>query len=398
MKSLMDLDKIGNGPSSSHTMGPKNASIIFMNENPLCNRFEVTLFGSLALTGKGHLTDYVILNTLPNTKVIFDYKTEVCHPNTMEFRGYIDDKLVASKTFFSIGGGALAVDGVSLTTAKDIYNERNFLEICKFISDKNITLDEYVDFYEDINDYLENVLDTMITTLEKGLNTTTLIPGKLKLKRKAKMLLDDKNNILRDDNHKLMAYAYATAEENASGGVIVTAPTCGASGVLPAVIYYLKDKYNTSRKTIIKGLKIAGIIGNVVKQNGSISGAEAGCQAEIGTACSMAAAYACYIFGGDITRIERSAEIALEHHLGLTCDPVGGYVQIPCIERNAVAALRAIDAARLAMYLNDDDARISFDTVVSTMLETGASLPRELRETSQGGLATKVILGDKIED
>lgn len=393
MKSLKQLFKMGNGPSSSHTMGPKNACLIFMDKYQECDNYIVTLFESLALTGKGHLTDYIIKETLKNVVVKFDIDTNTKHPNTLIIEGYKGNELVASETYYSVGGGQILVEGESLPLEKDIYKENNLEEVIKYCLDNNLTLDEYVDYYEQIDDYLVSVLHQMKKTLDDGLNKRGLIPGKLKLQRKAYDLYhqENLNNIkVCQNDKKIMAYAYALAEENASGNIVVTAPTCGASGVLPAVIYYLKDVYNTSEETMLKGLKIAGIIGNVVKQNGSISGAEAGCQAEIGTATSMASAYAAYIFGGTIRQIERAAEIALEHNLGLTCDPVMGYVQIPCIERNAIGAIYSLDAAKLALYLNDNNARVSFDMVVSTMKETGVSLPSELRETSKGGLALKI--------
>lgn len=398
MKSLEYLYKIGNGPSSSHTMGPKKACQVFLKRYPSCDSYKVTLYGSLALTGKGHLTDYIIKETLKNSIVNFDLFTEEKHPNTMLIEGFNNENLVGRLKFYSVGGGAIQVEGEALKLEEDIYSLNSLVEITKYCKENNVSPVDYVNSVEpNLDEYLDLVLDTMASTLKKGLAATTVIPGKLGLKRKAKLLLEEANSkqILVDQGtKKLMAYAYALAEENASGGIVVTAPTCGASGVLPAIIFYLKDIYNTDRKTMRDGLKIAGLIGNLVKQNASISGAEAGCQAEVGTASSMAAAYAAYIFGGDINKIERAAEIALEHHLGLTCDPVDGYVQIPCIERNAVAAISAIEAAKLAIYLDSKDAKISFDMVVSTMLETGRSLPREFRETSQGGLA-KTYYGDK---
>ncbi len=400
MKSLRDLYKIGNGPSSSHTMGPKKACELFLNRYPNCDNYTVTLYGSLALTGKGHLTDYIIRKTLKNVKIIFNLNDKMKHPNTLEIEGFLNDKFVANMTVYSIGGGAILVDGDKEVLVPDIYEEKSFMDVAKYCLDKKIDIPTYIDIHEDnnFNEYLDKVIDTMNKCLQDGLTKTEVIPGRLGLKRKAKELFESKINdsiLLEQDSKRLMAYAYAISEENASGGVVVTTPTCGASGVLPAVMFYLADIYKTPKDIMRSGLKIAGLIGNLVKQNASISGAEAGCQAEVGTASSMAAAYAAYIFGGDIKKIERAAEIALEHHLGLTCDPVDGYVQIPCIERNAVAALSALDAAKLALYLDSKDAKISFDLVVSTMLETGQSLPREFRETSQGGLAKHYNNGDK---
>lgn len=400
MKSLRDLYKIGNGPSSSHTMGPKKACELFIERYPNCDNYSVTLYGSLALTGKGHLTDYIIRKTLENVKIEFDYLTTKNHPNTLKIIGFQGSNKLGELTIYSIGGGAILVDGDEEKLVEDIYFEKSFSEIVSYCQKKDITLSQYVDLHEDeaFDAYLEQVLEVMESTLKKGLVATEVIPGSLKLKRRAKELYESNNVstiLIEQDTKRLMAYAYAVSEENASGGEVVTAPTCGACGVLPATIFYLQDIYKCTKEKVKAGLKIAGLIGNVVKQNASISGAEAGCQAEVGTAASMAAAYAAYIFGGDMAKIERAAEIALEHHLGLTCDPVNGYVQIPCIERNAVAALSALDAAKLALYLDSKDAKISFDLVVSTMLETGQSLPRELRETSQGGLAKHFNKGGK---
>lgn len=398
MKSLEHLYKIGAGPSSSHTMGPKKACEYFLEHYP-SDSYEVVLYESLAFTGVGHLTDYIIKKTLPNVEIIFDYKSIKPHPNTMLIRGYRNNEVYKEVVFYSVGGGRILIENEEVALEEDIYPHKTFSEIYQYLTSNNLTIPAYIDQFEKLEfaKYLEKVLETMEHTLNDGLNKEDNLPGKLNLKRKAKNILNDNkahNILLNQDNKRLIAYAYAVAEENASGGDVVTAPTCGACGVLPAVMFYLRDIYHTDTKTMLDGLKVAGLIGNIVKENASISGAEAGCQAEIGTATSMAAAYTVYIFCGSLEQIERASEIALEHQLGLTCDPVAGYVQIPCIERNAVAALRAIDSAKLAMYLDSKDAKISFDTVVKTMLETGTSLPRELRETSEGGLAKKYVVGD----
>ncbi len=390
MYSLQELYKIGNGPSSSHTMGPKKAALIFKAKYSNANRFIVHLYGSLALTGKGHLTDYIIKETLDNCLVLFDYKTETKHPNTLMIEGYLDDKFLGKMTFYSIGGGNILAEGEKEIKVKEVYKENSFLAIKEYLKENNLDLVSYVDSYESIDNYLKEVIGIMYSNIKNGLNKSGVLPGKLKVKRKARYIYFSKSESLLGDDfdkRKLMAYAYAVSEENASGGLVVTAPTCGACGVLPAIMFYLKEKYNTTLKEEINGLKVAGIIGNIVSYNASISGAYAGCQAEVGTATSMAAAYAAYILKGELLNIERAAEIALEHNLGLTCDPVEGYVQIPCIERNALGALRALDSAILALYIDAKEAKISFDTVVMTMLETGLSLPRSLKETSEGGLA-----------
>ncbi len=400
MYSLKEIYKIGNGPSSSHTMGPKNAALYFLQKYPNCNKFIVYLYGSLALTGKGHLTDAILIDTLPNCQIIFDYKTETKHPNTLKIRGYLNDELVKEVVFYSIGGGNIVIEGEQNAKLRDIYPLNTFNAIKEHLKEKNMTLVEYVNSYEYLDNYFIEVIEVMHKALISGISKTGVLPGKLKVKRKARELyfaksLTKLNNDA--DKRKIMAYAYGVAEENASGSEVVTAPTCGACGVMPAVIFYLREKYNTTIKQEIDGLKIAGIIGNIVATNASISGAYAGCQAEVGTASSMAASYAAYILNGDLETIERAAEIALEHNLGLTCDPVEGYVQIPCIERNALGALRAIDSALLALYLNPKDAKISFDKVVSTMLDTGLSLPHSLKETSEGGLA-KTFKEDENEN
>lgn len=388
MFSLKELYKIGNGPSSSHTIGPLEASKEFLRRyEEQIDSVIVTLYGSLALTGKGHLTDYIIQKTISNLpcEIKWDIDTVMEHPNTMIFEGFKNSQCVVRMKVYSVGGGAIEVAGETVSPSKQIYPHQTFAEIKKYCVEKTLTLSGYVDQFEDddINLYFSRIYEVMLEAIENGLNTKGELPGKLHVRRKASYLYhpDDKNA-----RKKVLAYAYAVSEENASGGQIVTAPTCGASGVLPAVLRYAKE-LGYLKEELIEGLKVAGIIGNLVKTNGSISGAEAGCQAEVGTACAMAAAFLSSVMGGDLDNIERASEIALEHHLGLTCDPVAGYVQIPCIERNAVAALRAIDAADLASYLHKDDSKISFDVVVETMLKTGQDLRTNYRETAEGGLA-----------
>lgn len=397
MQSLKELYKIGNGPSSSHTMGPKRATEIFKQKYKQATKFKVILYGSLALTGKGHLTDYIIKKTLEGyeTEIIFDKKTKCeVHPNTFDITAYKDDKELKTWRVYSVGGGTFSIEGKSEAIFEDIYPQKNFDEIKVFCKEQNIDLYEYVCLYEgkeEVTLFLESIWESMKQTIQSGIKETGPIPGQLKLRRRAKSIYEGKMEF-EDDNIRqvrlLSSYAYATSETNASGGVIVTAPTCGACGVLPAVLYYMKEIYHIEDDKIIKALAIAGVIGNVIKTNASISGAECGCQAEIGTACSMAAGAAAYLMGLDIDRIENAAEVAMEHHLGLTCDPIYGYVQIPCIERNAVAAMRAVDAANLSKILGKHKS-ISFDLVVETMYETGKDLGSHYRETSEGGLAKK---------
>ena len=396
MKSIKELYKIGNGPSSSHTMGPKKAALLLKEKYPTADLYQIILYGSLAFTGKGHLTDKIILEALKpsNVEIIFNKETkELKHPNTMDLIALKNKEELGKFRAYSIGGGSIQIEGEDFQEEKDIYDFTTYTDIKNNCKEKNISLLEYVYTQEDkdLSEYLKTVWQTMKKTLEEGLEQEGLIPGRLKIPKKAKTLYSkelEKETAELKRTRLLTAYAYATSEQNASGEMIVTAPTCGASGVLPAVLYYLYKQENVNEAKILEGLAIAGLIGNLVKTNASISGAECGCQAEIGTACSMAAAAYAYIKGYSIDVIECAAEIAMEHHLGLTCDPIYGYVQIPCIERNAVAAIRAIDSANMASLLYKDS-KISFDLVVETMYETGKDLGSHYRETSKGGLAKK---------
>lgn len=392
MKSLKELYKIGNGPSSSHTMGPKKAALLLKEQYPDADLYKIILYGSLAFTGKGHLTDKIIDEALKpsNVEIIFNKEEkELKHPNTMDLIAFKEDKELGKFRVYSIGGGSIQIEGKDFQDEKDIYQFTTFTDIKNNCED----LLKYVYSQEDndIKEYLKQVWNTMKNGIETGLKEEGIIPGKLKISKKAKVLYE--KNIENETAELkiirlLTAYAYATSEQNASGGIIVTAPTCGASGVLPAVLYYLYKEENIPEDKIVEGLAVAGLIGNLVKTNASISGAECGCQAEIGTACSMAAVGYAYIKGFSTDVIESAAEIAMEHHLGLTCDPIYGYVQIPCIERNAVAAIRAIDSANMASLLYKDS-KISFDLVVETMYETGKDLSGHYREPSKGGLAKK---------
>ena len=374
MKTLRELYKIGNGPSSSHTMGPKRAAEWFKDKNPEANRFDIYLYGSLAFTGKGHLTDKIIKETLNpiKTNIIFDTKF-VCdkHPNTMDLIAYKDDQKISQARVYSVGGGAIEVEGQKRAIVPDIYKLNHMQDIKEYCKEKDKDLVDYVveTEGEDIIEFLREIWHTMYNSVKTGIEKEGIIPGKLQLPREAKMIYEntaeDQNPILKR-TRLLTSYAHAVSENNASGDIIVTAPTCGASGVLPAVLTYMYEQYNIEEEKIIKALAIAGVIGNLVKANASISGAECGCQAEIGTACSMAAGAAAYLMDLDLEKIDNAAEIAMEHHLGLTCDPIYGYVQIPCIERNAVAALRAVDAANMAK-ITTGKRFISFDLVVDTM-------------------------------
>ena len=392
MKSIKEIYKIGHGPSSSHTLGPKIAAEYVLNKYSDADYYEVTLYGSLALTGKGHLTDNIIYETLKDKcKVIFDYSFDSEHPNTLIFKVYKNKELVGEEVVYSIGGGFIKIKGVEEEESLDIYKETTFDTIKKYVKENNLTLSEYIYSKEDesFKEYLELVYDTMLNSIENGISKEGYLPGKLKVKRKAYDLFHEKKifeNPQVQNTRLISSYAFAVSEENASGGLIVTAPTCGASGVVPAVLRYLKEN-NIPHQNLIDGLAVAGLIGNLIKENASISGAECGCQAEVGSACSMAAALYCYATNTSIEQLEVAIEMAMEHNLGLTCDPVEGYVQIPCIERNAVAALRALDVAIISSTLSNNETKVSFDEVTRTMYETGKSLNSDYRETSIGGLA-----------
>ena len=395
MKSIRDLYKVGKGPSSSHTMGPERAARIFKQENPDAERYEVTLYGSLALTGVGHGTDRVLSEVLAPTptEIIFSQKDpgDLRHPNTLDFAAYKGEEKFASMRVESIGGGDIVIEGRESSEPDDVYPENSFAEIAQYCRWRYISLREYVELNEgaEIWDFLQTIWHTMRAEVEEGLEATGILPGGLNVQRKARYLYERQHAQEIPQVRELQlvcAYAFAAAEQNAANGTIVTAPTCGSCGVLPAVLMYLQGKYHYSDLRMAHALGVAGIIGNLIRRNASISGAECGCQAEIGTACSMAAAALAELYHQNLDQVEYAAEVAMEHHLGLTCDPICGLVQIPCIERNAVAAKRAIDSANLAHMLVGTRT-ISFDMVVRTMYETGISMNRAFRETSEGGLA-----------
>ena len=393
MKSLKQLYKIGVGPSSSHTMGPVKAVERFLREHDGCERYVVTLFGSLALTGKGHGTDVAIKKAFGDrpVQIIFDEKSNCEHPNTMDIAGYNGLAEKCRIRVFSIGGGDIVIDGEQPVEHDEVYQLNTFSQIKDYCAEHNIRLWQYAVQNEGdgILDYTAKLWQVMQRSVSQGLCCDGVLPGGLNVVRRAKKLIavSDKAETAQTYNDRLVAaYAFAVSEQNASGGVVVTAPTCGASGVVPAVFKYASEQYKLTDDDIYRGLLTAGIVGNVVKRNASISGAECGCQAEVGVACSMAAAGLAEMLNMSLNEIEYSAEVALEHHLGLTCDPVCGLVQIPCIERNAVAAMRAINAVSLATFLTDSR-KISFDTVVNAMYETGKDMSVNYRETSVGGLA-----------
>jgi len=396
MKSIREIYKIGKGPSSSHTMGPERAAKLFLQRCPQAERFEVILYGSLNKTGIGHGTDNVLKETLGEnrTAIIYSPKEwEGMHPNTLDFRGFIGDKEVGFLRVESIGGGDIRVPGEPAAAAgEEVYVEHSFAEIHDFCKWRYIdTLSEYVELNEgpEIWDFLMEVWQTMKNCIEEGLKAEGILPGGLKLRRKAKELKETQMAIREpalEEFHHIASYAFAVAEQNASNGTVVTAPTCGACGVLPAVLKYAQDTKGYSDEEICRALATAGIIGNLTKTNASISGAECGCQAEIGTACSMAAAALAELYKQNLDQLEYAAEVAMEHHLGLTCDPICGLVQVPCIERNAVAAMRAMNACNMSYFLTGSR-NISYDMVCRAMKETGVSLNHRFRETSEGGLA-----------
>ena len=395
MKSIRDIYKIGVGPSSSHTMGPARAAKIFRAENPDATSVKVVLYGSLAKTGVGHGTDRVlreVLAPLP-TEIVFASESLVgFHPNTMDLIAMHGDQEIGRMRVESVGGGDIRILGRTDIEGEDVYPEHSFAEIHDFCKWRYLrTLSEYVELNEgpEIWDFLREVWETMKKSIDDGMKATGILPGGLGVERKAKYLHDQWLSTEVPQVREcrvLCAYAFAVSEQNAANGIIVTAPTCGSCGVLPAVLRYIQETRNLSDDQIIRGLATAGIIGTLVKHNASISGAECGCQAEIGTACSMAAAALAELYGLGLEQVEYAAEMAMEHHLGLTCDPICGLVQIPCIERNAVAAMRAMNACNLAYFLYGTRS-VSFDIVVKTMYETGLNLSHQYKETSEGGLA-----------
>ena len=397
MQSLKYLYRIGSGPSSSHTMGPIAAAKRFIKENPDAEEYKVMLFGSLAKTGTGHMTDTALMRVFESKKFTIEFDKDTptdYHPNTMDFYAVKGDKTVKTR-FYSIGGGEIIARGEQASEHAEIYPLNSFTEISKYCREKEIRLWQYVEEQEgkEIWDYLAEVWTVMQDAVKRGIQAEGTLHGGLGLQRKARYLFRQKHIDESEETKTkrlICAYAYAVSEENADGGLIVTAPTCGACGVLPAVLKYLQVKRNFTDEQILHGLAAASIVGNLIKTNASISGAECGCQAEIGTACAMAAAAAAELYELDLDQIEYAAEMSIEHHLGLTCDPIGGLVQIPCIERNAIAAMRALNAVNLADFLADSR-KISFDMIVDTMYETGKDLKVIYRETAEGGMAKKYL-------
>lgn len=394
MQSLKELYKIGRGPSSSHSIGPDRAAKGFSALYPQADSYKAVLFGSLAHTGKGHLTDTVIKEAFSpkECEVVFDYDTECdVHPNTMDLFAIQNGAVIGKLRVYSVGGGTVRFDGEAIESPPSIYDLTSYTEIAKYCRQHNLRIWQYVEQKEgsDIWEYLAEIWHVMKRSIDDGLSAVGTLAGGLGTQRKANHLYNQRHideSAQTRENRMVCSYAFAVSEQNASGGEIVTAPTCGSCGVVPSVLYYMQQTRHFSDLEIIHALATGGIIGNLIKTNASISGAECGCQAEIGSACSMAAAALAELFEMGLDQIECAAEIAMEHHLGLTCDPIGGLVQIPCIERNAVAAMRAINAISLANFLSESR-KISFDMVVKTMYETGKHLHIGYRETSKEGLA-----------
>ena len=395
MKSIKEIYKIGKGPSSSHTMGPERAAKLFRSQHPEADAFQVILYGSLSKTGVGHGTDRVLLNTLgeSRTTIVFSKEEwEGMHPNTMDLIAMKNGQKTGTLRVESVGGGDIRIAGEKSVSGEEVYIEHSFAEIKDFCKWRYIEkLSDYVELNEgpEIWDFLMEVWHTMKKAIEEGLAAEGILPGGLNVRRRAKDLYETTLAIREpalEEFQKIASFAYAVAEQNASNGTIVTAPTCGACGVLPAVLKYAQETKGYTDEQICRGLAAAGIIGNLTKSNASISGAECGCQAEIGTACSMAAAALAELYAQNLEQVEYAAEVAMEHHLGLTCDPICGLVQIPCIERNAVAAMRAMNACNMSYFLTGSR-NISYDMVCRAMKETGIHLDHRFRETSEGGLA-----------
>ena len=395
MRSIREVFYVGYGPSSSHTIGPYNATKYILEKYPNIKDIKVTLFGSLASTGRGHLTDYIIKKALKDipTTVSFNSRKIVRHPNTMLFEINLLDGSKKKEVIVSVGGGVIRIAGQKKQEGQELYPHETLWDIIGYCQTYGYSLDEYVLYHEgeEILPYLDNIYQTIKSAIEHGINSDGELPGELHVKRKAKTMYENMLKEHKEDDIQVnVAIAsFAASEENAAGGLIVVAPTCGSAGVIPGVVKYLEMK-NVPYEDIRKGFLVAGLIGLLAKNNASISGAEAGCQAEIGVACAMGAAMIATAFGYEIKKIAQSAEVALEHSLGLTCDPIKGYVQIPCIERCAIFALKAINSASIVGILPIEASKVTFDESLLTMYLTGKDLHAGYRETAKKGLA-KVI-------
>jgi L-serine dehydratase len=408
MKSIREIFVYGPGPSSSHTIGPYRIGQDFRKKIEGLNveHIDIVLYQSLAFTGKGHLTDQILKTALEGYQVniFFDISTQTKHPNTLKITAYLSDGSKKEDTYVSYGGGVIGLEGQPIS-APELYPFSTFEEMKEYM-EKNKIEDIYtlIESFEgkDILSFGLDRISKMFEVVEKGLNSQGLLPGRLKLKRVAKELNLDASSLTHQFERKtllLSSYAYAVSEENASGDFIVTSPTCGSSGVVPSVLYYEYKQNKMPLERIAKSLLVGGMIADFIKTNASISGACDGCQAEVGTASSMAAASLCYLYGLSLHQIEYGAEVAMEHFLGLTCDPVQGYVQIPCIERNAMASIHAYSAFLFAEEISKlRHNEVSFDDVVKAMKATGDDLPYQYKETSLGGLAEIVKKKDDGEE
>lgn len=400
MQSIKYLYRYGMGPSSSHTIGPNSAAMQFRKktENLDVASYKVYLYGSLSLTGKGHLTDNAVITGLApaSVEVVWCNEELPFHPNGMTFEAVNSaGEILADWTVYSIGGGELQKEGAIASEHPHIYTQKSMEDVIYWCHDSGRPMWQLVAEVEEagfIENYLADIWEKMKISIDNGLKKEGVLQGGLKLPRKARDFMVQAKR-LKDTEARtglLSSYALAVSEENGDGGFVVTAPTCGSCGVVPSVLYYYHHELGHSERSILNALATAGIIGNIVKHNASISGAEVGCQGEVGVACAMAAGAATQLMGGSPQQIEYAAEMALEHHLGLTCDPVMGLVQVPCIERNAFAAVRAITSADYAL-LTDGRHLISFDKVVETMNQTGHDMLSLYRETSLGGLAVSYL-------
>ena len=392
MKSIKSVYKIGNGPSSSHTVGPYRAALLFGSTYPNAERYRATLYGSLAFTGEGHGTGKAIRTALPGAEIVFDRETsDLPHPNTMRFEAFRGKEKLGEMCIMSIGGGSIRVEGSDSDEEREVYPQKDLSEILSLCRTLDLSLKDFIYRMEgpSLREDLREVWQAMQEAVRRGLQAEGVLPGGLNVARKAKLLYEKRCYNESADvtmNRLIAAYAYAVSEENADEHIVVTAPTCGSCGVLPAVLYHMQHDRGFPEEEILDALAVGALIGNVIRTNASISGAECGCQAEIGSACSMTAGALASLYGLNIDQIEYAAEIAMEHNLGLTCDPVKGLVQIPCIERNAVAAMRAISSVNLSRFLYTTR-KISFDEVIATMYQTGKDMNEKYRETSHGGLA-----------
>ena len=377
-------------------MGPRAAAEMFISSHPESRKVRAELYGSLAATGKGHLTDKAIRDVLSSHGIEaeilwFPDVEKPFHPNALTLTAI--EGPAGSETYYSVGGGKVIREGEEQSDVPQPYDDEHvgsMTRLLRYCDENGYQIWETAIEAEGegILDYMAEVWDAMKESIRRGLEAEGVLPGGLHLQRKACQAYAKSKDFTGSLGNAAQAFAYslAVSEENAGGGRIVTAPTCGSCGVLPGVLYHLMKEYEIPEIRVLRALLTAGMVGNIVKANGSISGAEVGCQGEVGVACAMAGAAAAQLTGGTIRQIEYAAEMGLEHHLGLTCDPLMGLVQIPCIERNAMACMRAIDHASFVLT-GDGRHTISFDDVVEVMMETGHALPSLYRETSMGGLA-----------